>query len=70
MHDEGMTKYDTVEDFRPHDYLTREAAAKFFSVFTKQVLLKTFDTNKYCAFDDLEEADPSLKNSILESCML
>ena len=70
MHDIGMTRYDTLDAFRPHDFVTRQEGAKFFSVFTKQVLLKTLDTGKYCFFDDLENADPSLKNSILESCML
>lgn len=65
-----MTKYETVDEFRPDDFLTRQEAAKFFSEFSVNVLYKVIDQNKFCGFDDLEGADPSLVNHILNSCLL
>ena len=70
MHDRGMTRYETSKEFRPYDLLSRQEAAKFFSQFTKEVLYKVLDQTRYCVFDDLGWVDPTLKNAILESCML
>ncbi len=70
MHTNGMTKYDNPDEFRSDDVLTRQEAAKFFSEFAINVLYKDIDQNKFCGFDDLEEADPSLKNHIISSCLL
>ncbi len=70
MHANGMTKYSNLDEFRSDDVLTRQEAAKFFSEFAINVLYKDIDQNKFCGFDDLEEADPSLKNHIVSSCLL
>lgn len=70
MHDLGMTKFDTVDAFRPDDYVTRQEAAKFFSQFATNVRYQVIDQNKFCGFDDLDQADPSLVNHILNSCLL
>ncbi len=70
MHTNGMTKYQSPNDFRPDDFVTRQEAAKFFSEFATTILYKVIDQDKYCTFDDLEDADPSLKNNILNSCLL
>lgn len=70
MHGNGMTKYESVVDFRPTDTLARQEAAKFFSEFAINILYKDIDQNKFCGFDDIDDADPSLKNHILSSCLL
>jgi hypothetical protein len=70
MHENGLTKYDSAETYRGSELLTREQAAKFFSQFSINVLLNVIDMTKYCEFDDLSNADPSLRNSILVSCLL
>jgi len=70
MHDYGLTRFDTPERFRQYDVLSRQEAAKFFSQFAKEILYRTLDQTKYCFFDDMEWVDPSLKNYIIESCLL
>lgn len=70
MHSHAMTKYTDVDAFRPHDYVSRQEAAKFFGGFAIHSLFRVVDQTMYCYFDDIESADPSLKNSIIESCML
>lgn len=70
MYGEQMTKYKEPEKFRPEDLVTREQAAKFFVGYATNVLLHVIDTSRYCSFDDIEDADLTLKNSILQSCLL
>ncbi|USN55799.1 MAG: hypothetical protein H6765_04365 [Candidatus Peribacteria bacterium] len=70
MFAKGLTKYQDYNEFRPGDILTREEASKFFTEFSMNILLQVIDMAKYCEFDDLEEADPTLRNSILQSCLL
>jgi hypothetical protein len=70
MHDLWLTKYDKPALFRPYDLLTRQEAAKFFAQFGSQVLYRTLDQTRYCAFDDMDWVDPSLKNYIIQACML
>ena len=70
MNENGLTKYNTVDSYRPFDSLTREQAAKFYSEFAKKVLGKTADTTKDCTFTDIDQADATLKDSIIESCQL
>lgn len=50
---EKLTKYTTAESFQPDAFLRRDEAAKFFSVFAKEVMHKTADTTKKCEFNDL-----------------
>jgi hypothetical protein len=70
MHNFWLTRFDKPETFRPYDILSRQEAAKFFSQFAKEILYRTLDQTKYCYFDDMEWVDPSLKNYIIESCLL
>lgn len=70
MHTRGLTTYADAKDFRGEDILTREEAAKFFTQFSMNVLLRIIDMTKYCEFDDLEDADPTLRNALLQSCLL
>ena len=70
MFDKKMTRYKSLSAYRPYDIVARQEAAKFFSGFAKEILLTVIDVSKYCAFTDLDEADPTLKNAILESCLL
>lgn len=69
MHDQGITKYTTVEQFRPFDSLTRQEAAKIFLAFRKATIEwapATAGTN--CQFSDLESADQTLAPYIIEAC--
>ena len=70
MYEHNLTKYIDPIAFRPQDTLSRQEAAKFLSEFATNIAGKTIDTSKYCSFDDLQEADPTLKNAILEACLL
>jgi len=70
MAEKNMTRFSTIEEYRPYDLVTREQAAKFYATFSKEILFTVLDMWKYCSFDDLDQADATLKNSILESCLL
>lgn len=70
MHSVDMTKYDDPKLFSPDDLVTREQAAKFFVAYATNVLLQVIDTSRYCAFEDISDADPTLRNAILQSCLL
>ncbi len=70
MYDQQMTKYLDPIAFRPADLLSRQEAAKFFVGYATKIALKTIDTSRYCAFDDIDEADPTLRNDVLQSCLL
>lgn len=66
----GLTKFTVAKEYAPYELVTREQAAKFYSQFAINVQMKIIDMKKYCEFDDLAQADKSLQNAILESCML
>jgi len=73
MNKNGLTKYTSVDAYRPNDSLTRQEAAKFFVEFAKKVLGKSSNvalvaTN--CEFTDLAKVDVSLKPYITEACKL
>jgi hypothetical protein len=70
MYSYGLTKYKNAKDYKGADLVTREQAAKFYTQFAVNVLYKVIDMTKYCEFTDLKDADPSLRNSILTSCLL
>jgi hypothetical protein len=38
MYDNGLTRYTSIEDYRPFDTLTREEASKIFSLFRKAII--------------------------------
>jgi hypothetical protein len=54
----------------PGKEITREEAAKFFSVFATEILGKTPDTSLPCTFSDLGGATPDLVDDIILSCQL
>ena len=56
-----MTRYNSIDQFRPKDDLTREEAAKIFSNFAINVLCRKPDTNLSIHYSDVENADPTLK---------
>lgn len=68
MYSNGMTQYSTQEDFMPFNTLTREQAAKFYSEFAESELGLERDADAECDFEDLDESDPSLTNSIVKAC--
>ncbi len=70
MHTSGITRYDTADQFRPVDIVMREHAAKFMTEFVVSALHQVINTRHICEFKDLEQADPTLRNSIMNSCYL
>lgn len=72
MHDNWMTKYTSLELYRPFDTLQRQEAAKIFTLFRNAMFewapLST-DPN-LCAFDDLSLADQTLVSYIKQACKL
>jgi hypothetical protein len=70
MYANGLTKYNTITAFQPKNFITREQAAKFLVMFAKNVMKKTPNTKKKTNFKDITDADPSLKQSIIESSQL
>lgn len=68
--DAGMTKYHTENDYQPQSTLTREQAAKMFSVFGMSYLCLAPDTTLACDFADASTADPTLKEFLTTSCQL
>ena len=65
-----LTKYNTIQGFRPSDSFTREQAAKFFGQFAINVMQKKPDSNMLCDFSDINLADETLKNDIITACQL
>ncbi len=53
--EQKLTKYTTVESFQPEAPLRRDEAAKFFSLFAKQVMNKSVNESKECSFKDMAE---------------
>jgi len=69
-YDNGLTRFKTIETFRPYDELTREQAAKIVGVFAEKVMEYEKDPTKTCLFNDIETADPTLQDHILNSCKM
>lgn len=71
MYDNGITKYDNVENYRPFDSITRQEAAKIFTLFRNTIIQGTPDSAGInCAFTDMDLADPTLVNYITDACKL
>jgi len=67
MYDEWLTIYNTLEDFRGGDTITRGEAAKFFAQFARlQILDRTFTE---CDFTDIEWYDSTLTPHIKQACL-
>ena len=65
-----MTRYDSIDRFRPKDDLTREEAAKIFSNFAINVLCRKPDMNLKINYKDLENANTTLKQYITTAYQL
>lgn len=70
MYKKWMTKYSDPQSFNPNNIVTREQAAKFLSEYSSKVEFKIMSMARYCEFKDLEQADKTLKNYVLQSCLL
>jgi hypothetical protein len=65
-----LTSKATITDFLPNNTMTREEASKFFSVFAQKEFNKVESSNLSCDFNDIKNADPTLRKSITSSCKL
>lgn len=65
-----MTVYNTQEDYRPFDTLTREQGAKMFAVFAMKNLCIVPDESIVCEFSDASLADPTLLPFLTTACQL
>lgn len=68
MRDNGITKYSTVEEYRPFDSVTRQEAAKIFLAYRKATIDGIPELLTGCVFTDLANADVSLLASIKTAC--
>ena len=64
----GLTKYDTAEDFRPYDNLTREESAKMIGQLYSQLGFSKEDKWFNCSFVDTNMFDPTLAEHIYNVC--
>lgn len=69
MVDHQLTRYTSVEDFRPQDPIVRGEAAKFYVQYAQQVDLESWETTS-CSFDDIAAYDTTLTADIMASCKL
>lgn len=69
-HEHWLTKYKTVEEFRPYEILTREQAAKIVWQFANKIMNKSEDNSRSCDFKDINQADSSLAKHIISSCKM
>ena len=70
MYSQWLTKYDTIDAYRPEKNMTREEAAKFFSIFAIGEFNKVEYISNACIFNDIKKADRSLINNITQACRL
>lgn len=67
LHDNQMTIYTDLEDFRPEDLLTRWEGAKMITKFAESLQLQQ-DYPWSCEFQDIAEYDITLTPYITSSC--
>ncbi len=66
MYENGLTKYDNLQDFRPNDLITRGEISKFITQYAK---LMWFEKNyTQCDFTDISNYDYTLVPFIKEAC--
>lgn len=68
MYHNGLTKYDQLENYRPTDPLLREEASKIITKAYTALGYPTTSKNTACSFSDAKTFDPSLIESIENSC--
>lgn len=74
MHDNNLTSFSTIWEYKPFEVLTREQSAKIFDIFAK---LFNFSQDKLsgtlpteCQFKDLAKADQTLTTHIQNVCKM
>lgn len=65
----GLTKFSTLSGYRPWDFVTRQEAAKMIGTMYKILWYSWSMSTGNCVFLDLEDADPTLRSSIIDVCM-
>lgn len=70
MYDNELTIYNQPWEFWIYNKITREQASKFFVNFYKTLFNKTLITNPQNPFKDINNADPTLYNYILNANIL
>ncbi len=73
MYDNGLTSFDTVQDYRPFEILLREEAAKMLHMFAQIYELNTSYENymgNECEFADADAINPWLKEHVESVCKL
>ncbi len=74
MHDNWLTSFSTIWEYKPFEVLTREQSAKIFDIFAKtfdfsqEKLIWTLPTE--CQFKDLSKADQTLTSHIQNVCKM
>jgi len=64
----GLTKFKTVNDFKPYDKISREQTASMMWKFAHSILKFDLDTSRDCMFEDIEDVDNTLYTKIMMSC--
>ncbi len=74
MHDNGLTSFSTIGEYKPFEVLSREQSAKIFDIFAK---VFNFSQDKLsgtlpieCQFKDLSKADQTLTTHIQNVCKM
>lgn len=70
MYENDLTRYDNPIQFLPAETLTREQAAKFFGNFALVMNKSPIISVESCQFNDVENADWTLKSHIISACTL
>jgi hypothetical protein len=71
LYDNWLTKFNEPEKFRPYDNITRQQAAKFFSVLAESKYWYKYNTEiNGCYFNDSKEFDNTLSDFVNMSCKL
>ena len=68
MYEHNLTRYESAEEFRSEEYVTRGEIAKFFSSYAVQLELPYVHTIESCQFNDIDTYDWTLTPYITESC--
>lgn len=68
MYQNGLTKYNTLSEYRPDDMLLREEAAKIIGQAYRILHLSSNMKGKNCNFSDSGSFDPSLAPFIESTC--
>ena len=64
----GLTKFKTVNQFKPYDKITREQTAAMMWKFAHSILDFELDTSRDCEFQDIADVDTTLYTKVMMSC--